>query len=131
MSIPRAARVREEIKREASDILRKMKDPRVGFVTVTDVEVSQDLRHVKIFVSIYGDEAARQQTLAGLDNARGFVRTEIGKRIRLRHTPEILFRFDPSIERGARINQLLQEVRPPAGAADVKGEAEGGGRSDA
>ena len=111
MSGLRTGRVREEIKKEASDIIRKLKDPRVGFVTVTDVEVSGDLRHVKIFVSVYGDEASKRATMEALDRATGFVRTEIGKRIRLRHTPEIQFHFDESIARGARIIELLSEVR--------------------
>lgn len=107
----RVARVREEIKRELTDILRKMKDPRIGFVTVTDVEVSNDLRYVKAFVSVLGDEEAKRQSMKGLESATGFVRTEIGRRIRLRHTPEITFKFDPSIERGARINELIAGFR--------------------
>lgn len=108
----RVGRVREEIKKEASDIIRnKLKDPRVGFVTVTDVEVSGDLRHVKVFVSVYGDASEKQKTMEALHRAVGFVRTELGQRIRLRHTPEIQFSFDESIERGARIFELLGEVR--------------------
>lgn len=107
----RLGRLREEFKREAADIIRRMKDPRLGFVTVTDAEVSNDVRHVKIFVSILGDPAERERTLAGLDRATGHVRTELGRRIRLRHTPEIIFRFDPSAERGMRIKQLLDTVR--------------------
>ena len=108
----RVQRVREEIKKEVSDIIREMKDPRIGFVSVVDVEVSNDLRHAKIFVSVFGDESEKKQSLAGLEAATGFIRTEIGRRIRLRHTPEILFRLDSSIERGARINQLLNEIGP-------------------
>ncbi|MBO8141011.1 MAG: 30S ribosome-binding factor RbfA [Firmicutes bacterium] len=110
MAVPRSARIREELKREASDILRKMKDPRIGFVSVTDAEISSDLRHVKIFVSIYGTPEEKERTLAALEHARGFVRTEIGKRIRLRHTPEIAFRLDDSIERGHRIDNILRSV---------------------
>lgn len=111
MAGQRVERLREEIKKEASDIIRKLKDPRVGFVTVTDVEVSGDLRHVKIFVSVYGDEASKAATMEALTGATGHIRTEIGQRIRLRHTPEIHIRFDESIERGARIFQLLREVQ--------------------
>lgn len=110
MSMQRAQRVREEIKKEASDIIRQMKDPRVGFVTVTDVDVTNDLRQVRIYVSIYGDDEAKTRSMEGLQAATGFVRSEVGKRIRLRHTPEIAFRLDASIERGARINALLNEV---------------------
>ena len=107
----RVERVREAIKQETSDIIRKMKDPRVSFVTVTDAEVSRDLRHVKIFVSVLGDEEAKKAAMEGLERATGYIHSEIGQRIRLRHTPEILFRLDESIERGARISQLLKELR--------------------
>lgn len=112
MSSQRVQRIREEIKKEASDIIRKLKDPRVGFVTVTDVEVSGDLRHVKIFVSVLGDESSKEATMEALTRATGHIRTEIGQRIRLRHTPEIQIRPDESIARGARIFELLREVNP-------------------
>jgi len=135
VGVTRSQRLREELKRECSDILRKMKDPRIGIASVTDAEISQDLRHVKVFVSIYGDDDEKERTLAALEHARGFVRSEIGKRIRLRHTPEITFRLDDSIERGQRINLLLREVvgeeGTDAGAGDqggdgVEGAEEGG-----
>lgn len=112
MAGQRVERLREEIKKEASDIIRKLKDPRVGFVTVTDVEVSGDLRHVKIFVSVYGDDHAKAETMEALTRATGYIRTEIGQRIRLRYTPEIQVKFDESIARGARIFELLREVQP-------------------
>lgn len=114
MSGQRAQRMREGLKRETSEILRTMKDPRIGFVSVTDVEVSRDLRHVKVFVSVYGDEDEKEATMDVLVNAQGFVRSELGKRIRLKHTPEIVFRADESIERGARINELLRTVASPS-----------------
>jgi ribosome-binding factor A len=95
----RPKRIAEAIRTEVADILaREMKDPRLGFATVTDVEVSGDLRHVKIFVSVMGDETQVSETMAALESATGFVRTEIGKRVRLRHTPEIVFRHDTSLE---------------------------------
>src|SRR5690606_38272901 len=93
------------------DIIRTLKDPRLGFVTVTDVEVSNDLSHVRVFFSVYGDEETRRQSEEGLRAARGAIRSELGRRIRLRLTPEIDFRFDASLERGARIDQLLEEIR--------------------
>src|SRR5690606_20472172 len=101
----------------------------IGFVSVTDVELSGDLRHAKVYVSVYGSEEERQAALSGLQNAQGFVRTELGRRIRLRHTPEVQFRFDPSIERGARVHELLRQVRGerPAGEADGDGGLEGDG----
>src|SRR5690606_13321392 len=110
MAGQRIQRIREEIKREASDIIRKLKDPRVGFVTVTDVEVSGDLRHVKIFVSVLGDDEAKARTMEALTRATGYILTEIGQRIRLRHTPEIHIKPDESVARGARIFELVREV---------------------
>lgn len=127
----RVQRVREEIKKEVSEIIREMKDPRIGFVTVVDVEVSNDLRHAKIFVSVYGEEAVKKESLAGLEAATGFIRTEIGRRIRLRHTPEILFRLDNSIERGARINQLLSEIGPTKEIDEIIGSADESSERDA
>lgn len=130
MSGQRAQRMREGLKRETSEILRTMKDPRIGFVSVTDVEVSRDLRHVKVFVSIYGDAEEKTDTLQALVHAQGFVRSELGKRIRLRHTPEIAFRMDESIERGARINELLRSVAAPdVDAADGDGLEDSGSSS--
>lgn len=115
----RAKRVAEAIRSEVADILaREMKDPRLGFATVTDVEVSGDLRHVKIFVSVMGDETQVSDTMAALESAQGFIRSEIGKRIRLRYTPEITFRHDTSIEHGARVFQLLQEIQNEEGGRE-------------
>lgn len=106
----RVQRIGEEIKKEAAEIIRQMKDPRIGFATITDVEVTNDLRHVRIYVSVYGDDEEKERTLAGLQAAKGFVRTELGRTIRLRHTPEVVFKLDGSIEQGARINQIINEI---------------------
>ena len=107
----RPNRVGEQMKKELSDIIgRKIKDPRIGFVTVTDVQVTGDLQQAKVFISVLGDEEQRQNTLKGLAKAKGFIRTEIGRRIRLRKTPEILFEFDESIDYGNRIETLLQDI---------------------
>jgi ribosome-binding factor A len=95
---------------EISDVLRGMKDPRLGFATVTSVEVSGDMRHVKAFVSVFGTEEEKTQTLQALESAEGYVRTEIGRRISLRHTPEIIFRLDHSMEHGAKINRILKTI---------------------
>ncbi|MBE3581592.1 MAG: 30S ribosome-binding factor RbfA [Thermoanaerobacteraceae bacterium] len=108
----RAERVAEQMKKEIAQILRdKIKDPRVGFVTVTAVELSSDLQHAKVYVSIYGDEQEKKQTLEALARATGFVRREIGRRIKLRLTPEIVFKFDESIEHGDRIARLLYRIK--------------------
>ncbi|MGM7720412.1 30S ribosome-binding factor RbfA [uncultured Metabacillus sp.] len=107
----RANRVGEQMKKELGDIIgRKIKDPRIGFVTVTDVNVSGDLQIAKVYISVLGDEEQRQNTLKGLAKAKGFIRSEIGQRIRLRKTPEIQFEFDESIDYGNRIETLIHEL---------------------
>jgi ribosome-binding factor A len=107
----RANRVGEQMKKELSDIIgRKIKDPRVGFVTVTDVQVTGDLQQAKVFISVLGDEEQKENTLKGLAKAKGFIRTEIGHRIRLRKTPEIEFEWDDAMEYGNRINSLLHQL---------------------
>jgi ribosome-binding factor A len=109
----RVARVAELIKREVSQLLFSgIKDERVGLgmVSVTDVDVSGDLQHAKIFVSIYGDESTRAETMAGLKSATGYVRRELGQRVRLRRTPEIVFLEDQSIERGTRVLSLINRL---------------------
>ncbi len=96
---------------EIADILmRKMKDPRVsrGFVTVTGVEVSDDLRNAKVFVSILGGD--KEETLKGLTSASPFIRSELGRRMRMRFVPEIIFRYDESVERGAHIMDILHSL---------------------
>ncbi|GGE25138.1 ribosome-binding factor A [Marinithermofilum abyssi] len=107
----RASRVGEQVKKELSQVLQyEMKDPRIGFVTVTAVEMSGDLQQAKVYISVLGSDEQKQETLEGLAKAKGFLRTEIGRRIKLRHTPELVFKFDESIEYGQRISKLLEEV---------------------
>ncbi len=109
----RASRVGEQIKKEVSQIIQsELKDPRfTGFLSVTDVEVTRDLGFARIYVSIYGSESEKQLTLKALESALGFVRSEIGKRIRLRHVPEISFHLDQSIEYGAHITEILNDLK--------------------
>ncbi|MEA5575544.1 30S ribosome-binding factor RbfA [Anabaena sp. UHCC 0451] len=115
----RVSRVAELIKREISQMLvNGIKDDRVGtgMVSVTDVDVSGDLQHAKIFVSIYGTQEAKAETMAGLKSATGYVRSELGARVRLRRTPEVIFVEDISLERGTKVLSLLnqlQQDRPP------------------
>jgi ribosome-binding factor A len=107
----RANRVGEQMKKELSDIIgRKIKDPRIGFVTVTDVQVTGDLQQAKVYISVLGDEEQRENTLKGLAKAKGFIRSEVGQRIRLRKTPEIIFEWDESMEYGNRINTILHQL---------------------
>lgn len=111
MTFQRSDRVRQQIKRETSIIFRdELKDPRIGFVTITDVELSPDLRHAKIYVSILGNNEEKVKTMDALFHAQGFVRAHLGKRIRLRYTPEIVFCCDKSLEAASHIYKLLDEV---------------------
>ena len=109
----RVSRVAEQIKREIGQMLiQDIKDDRVGagMVSVTDVDVSGDLQHAKIFVSIYGTDEAKAETMAGLKAATGYVRRELGHRVRLRRTPEVIFLEDRSIERGNRVLSLINKI---------------------
>ncbi|MGM9924090.1 MAG: 30S ribosome-binding factor RbfA [Bacillus sp. (in: firmicutes)] len=107
----RANRVGEQMKKELTEIIgRKLKDPRIGFVTVTDVRVTGDLQQATVYVSVLGNEEQKQNTLIGLSKAKGFIRSEIGKRIRLRITPEITFEWDESLEYGQRIENLIHQI---------------------
>ena len=103
----RVNRVRELLLRELSDIVSRLKDPRIRFVTVVDVEVSQDLRYVKVFVSAIGSEAEQQEATKGLQGALGFIRNEVAKRVRLRYTPEIRVAYDDTAERAAYLAALI------------------------
>ncbi|GGN90248.1 30S ribosome-binding factor RbfA [Saccharibacillus kuerlensis] len=108
----RVGRVAEEIKKELSQLIQsELKDPRIGFVTVTDVEVTGDLSQANVYLSIFGDDEQKEKSLAGISKATGFLRSEIGKRIRLRHTPELLFHIDQSIEYGSKIESLLGQIK--------------------
>ena len=105
----RADRIAEQMKKELTDIItRKLKDPHVGFVTVTDIEVTGDLQMATVYISVLGDDTVAEETLKGLDRAKGFIRSEVGSRIRLRVTPEIKFAMDSSIAYGNRIEDLLR-----------------------
>lgn len=113
MAVPRTERIAGAIKKEVSDLLvREIRDPRIGFASITDVEVSGDLRLVKIFVSVLGDEQQKRDTMEGLESAKGLIRSAIGKRVQLRYTPDVVIKLDESIARGARINAILREVDP-------------------
>ena len=105
----RQQRVAEEIKRRASQFIREeLKDPRLGFLTITEVEMNSDLTHAKIFVSVLGDETEQRDTMEALRRARGLIKRDIGDWLRLRTVPEIAFEEDHSIERGTRILQLIR-----------------------
>lgn len=107
----RSEKVEQSIKEELSQIIqREVRDPRIGFVSITDVEVSVDLRHARVFVSVLGDAEAKAATMDGLRSALGYIRRALGSRLQMRYTPDITFKLDESIERGARVNKLLGDV---------------------
>lgn len=111
MSQTRVEKVQELMKQEVSEIvLRDLKDPRIGFVTVTEVKCTADLREAKIYVSVMGSDDQVKNTLAGLKSSMGFIRREIGRRIRLRFTPEISLALDKSLDYSAHIQELLLKV---------------------
>jgi ribosome-binding factor A len=122
-----AGGIREEVARM---LAYELKDPRLGFVTVTRVELTSDLAHARIHVGVLGSEEERQRSLAALRSAAGFVRREVGRRLRMRHAPEIDFRYDKGIDATDRVARLLREAQqaspeqpPPEPQA---GEDEGG-----
>ncbi len=91
-------------------IQQELKDPGIGFVTITGVEVSPDLKRAKVFYSVLGEEDSKKQSASALKRACGFIQHEIGKRLRLKHIPEISFQFDSSVEYGAHIEELIQKI---------------------
>lgn len=116
MARVRVGRVGEQIKKEISTIIQQeLKDPRIGFITVTGVEVTNDLSQATVYLSVLGNEEQREATLHALARSTGFIRSELGKRIRLRHTPALLFKFDGSIDYGSRIESLLHELNKQGG----------------
>jgi ribosome-binding factor A len=109
----RPARVGQMIQRELAEVLtRGLKDPRIGFVTITGVDMSTDLRDATVFFSTYGDAAALEETKKGLLAARGFLRKQIASALQMRFTPELHFKYDATVATGDRIDQLLKQVQP-------------------
>lgn len=103
---------------ELSDLLRtRVKDPRVGFASITHIEVSGDYRHAKIYVSVLGSEEERNETIKALKHATGFLRHELASRVVLRYMPEIVFKLDTSIEQGSRILELIRQSEQESGRA--------------
>lgn len=120
----RSERVAEEIREETARIIGgQLKDPRIGFVTVTRVSVTADLRLARIHVGVLGDDEQRERTLAGLRKASGFVRRELGKRLRMRHTPELKFEYDHGLDASERVAELLRE-NPPREIEEDPGDSE-------
>ena len=107
----RSEKVAETVHELVTGLLIKgIKDPRIGFVTVTGVKMTDDLRQATVYFSVVGDDVAKKETEAGLNSARGFIRREMGKQLRMRYVPEVIFKYDHSLERGNRIDELLREI---------------------
>ena len=112
MATTRQRRVQELLVQDISDIIRReMKDPRIGFLTVTDAEVTPDLRHARVYFTLLGDPTAREETVKILNKASGFIRGEFARRAQMRFVPELKFEYDLSVDRGSRIHELLSRVK--------------------
>jgi ribosome-binding factor A len=105
-------RVNEAVRQVLSETLPELKDPRIGFVTVTGVETSPDLRQARVFVSVLGSERKRDQSLEGLTAAHGVLQARIARELRLKRTPQLAFEYDPTVERGVRMSRLIDELAP-------------------
>ena len=105
-------RVNESVRQVLSEAVGQLKDPRIGFVTVTGVETSPDLRHARVFVSVLGSERKRTETLAGLQAAHSVLQAQLARELRLKRTPQLAFEYDPSVERGVRMSKLIDELAP-------------------
>jgi ribosome-binding factor A len=106
----RTSRVADEIQGAIAELLlREIKDPRVGMVTLTGVKLSPDLRHARVYFSVLGDRTERERSLAGLKSATGFIRARIARRLQLRVAPEVVFEFDPTLEQVDRVARLLKD----------------------
>jgi ribosome-binding factor A len=106
----RMRRVNEALREVLSEGIGSLKDPRIGFVTVTGVDTSPDLRHATVYVSVLGSEKKRDATLAGLQSSHGVLQTRVNRELRLKRTPQLTFEYDPTVERGVRLSRLIDEL---------------------
>jgi ribosome-binding factor A len=105
---PRSRRIAEQIQRELSDIIRvELKDPRVGMITITDVEMTPDNAHAKVFFTVLGQQFRIDEAASGLQHASGYLRSQLAQRIKIRVVPQLHFEYDASVERGIRLSQLI------------------------
>ena len=106
----RMRRVNESLRELLSEAVLELKDPRIGFVTITGVATSPDLRNARVFVSVLGSEKKREATLAGLSAAHGVLQARLARELRMKRTPQLAFEYDPSVERGVRMSKLIDEL---------------------
>jgi ribosome-binding factor A len=105
-------RVNEALREVLSESVADLKDPRIGFVTVTGVATSPDLRHATVYVTVLGSEKKREATMKGLDSSRGILQRRVNQELRLKRTPQLVFEYDPTVERGVRLSKLIDELSP-------------------
>ena len=105
-------RVNEALKEVLSEGITELKDPRIGFVTITGVETSRDLRHATVFVSVLGSKQKQEAAVAGLQSAHGILQSRVNRELHLKRTPQLVFEYDPTIERGVRLSRLIDELAP-------------------
>ena len=108
----RMRRVNAAVREVLSEAVGELKDPRIGFVTVTGVQTSTDLRQAVVFVSVLGSEKKREQTIDGLQAAHGILQSRIARELRMKRTPQLTFEYDPTVERGVRMTRLIDELAP-------------------
>jgi ribosome-binding factor A len=108
----RMRRVNESIREVLSEAVAELQDPRIGFVTVTGVKTSPDLRQARVFVSVLGSERKREQTLAGLSSAHGVLQARLAEQLRMKRTPQLAFEYDPTVEHGVKMSKLIDELAP-------------------
>lgn len=106
-------RVNESLRQVLSEALPELKDPRIGFVTITGVVTSSDLRHAKVYVSVLGSAKKLQKSLAGLEAAHGVLQSRISRELHLKRTPQLVFEYDPSVVEGVRMSALIERLAPP------------------
>ena len=114
----RMRRVDESIRQVLSEHVGRLKDPRIGFVTVTGVRTTTDLKQATVYVSVLGSERRREGTLRALESAHGVLQGRIARELRLKRTPQLAFEYDPSVERGVRMTKLIDELAPDDSDAD-------------
>jgi len=125
----RTSRIADQIQREVAELIRtELRDPRVGLITLTGVELSRDQSHAKVFFTVMGPQAASAEALEGLSRASGFLRSALARELTTRKVPELHFAYDESVERGVRLSRLIDEaVRPPAPAPRPRGRKRASG----
>lgn len=118
-------RVNESVRQVLSEAVLELKDPRIGFITVTGVVTSPDLRHARVFVSVFGNDKKQQKSMAGLEAAHGVLQARISRELRLKRTPQLEFAYDRSVEEGVRMSALIDDLVPSSKVSDPETDGDG------